>query len=52
MRIKKVNDTELFKQKLSSYKGVELGSVDTTLELIQSTLYPDGSKYECIKRFD
>ena len=50
MRVKKINDVKKFQQLMSTYKEKYLGSVDTSFQLMQSHLYPDGAKYECIAK--
>jgi len=51
MRMKKINDKEAFKEMLKSYENRELGSTETTVELMQSNFYPEGVKYATLKRF-
>ena len=52
IRIKDIHNKKAFKHMLKNYKNKPIGSVNTTLELINSHLYSDGAKYECIKRFE
>lgn len=50
MRVKKINDANQFQQLMFKYREKYIGSVDTTFLLMQSHLYPDGAKYECITK--
>ena len=52
MRIKDIHNKKAFKQMLKNYKDKTIGKLDTTLELINSHLSPDGARYESIKRFE
>jgi len=52
MRVKKINDTKKFQQLMLTYKGKYLGNVDTSFQLMQSHLHPDGAKYECISTIE
>ena len=52
MRIKDIHNNKAFKQMLKNYKDKTIGTVDTTLELINSHIYSDGARYECIMRFE
>ncbi len=49
MRIKKIYDIEVFRQKISSYDGRVIGKLEPRLELLQSHLFSDGARYESIK---
>ncbi|MBE0514530.1 2'-5' RNA ligase family protein [Sulfurimonas sp.] len=51
MRMKKINDKQAFKETLERYKNRKIGSTETTVELLQSHFYPDGVKYETVKKF-
>ncbi len=52
MRIKNIIDIEDFKKMLENYKDEELGSVDTTLHLMQSEIrHPGGAVYTSLKSF-
>ena len=51
MRVKELVDKEKFHERLDIYKEREIGSLGSSLELIQSELYPDGAKYTLLKRF-
>lgn len=52
IRIKDFHNKKAFRQMLKKYKGQKLGRTDTTFELINSHLSPDGARYESIKRFE
>lgn len=52
MRIKSITDQKGFQKILEDYKDEELGSVATSLELMQSTIHhPGGAVYKTIKSF-
>ncbi|MGB5965697.1 MAG: RNA 2',3'-cyclic phosphodiesterase [Sulfurimonadaceae bacterium] len=51
MRIKKIVDEDTFYDQLDIYKDREIGSLGSSLELMQSELHSDGAKYSLIKRF-
>ncbi|QFR42430.1 hypothetical protein FJR47_00255 [Sulfurimonas xiamenensis] len=52
MRMKKIDDTKAFKEVLNRYKNRKIGKIETTLELMQNCLSPEGSKYKSIKKFE
>ncbi|ADN09285.1 RNA 2',3'-cyclic phosphodiesterase [Sulfurimonas autotrophica] len=52
MRVKKINDTKKFQHVMLTYREKYLGSVDTSFQLMQSHLHPDGAKYECISKIE
>ncbi|MDH4944424.1 RNA 2',3'-cyclic phosphodiesterase [Sulfurimonas sp. C5] len=52
MRIKNITDIDSFKEVLESYKNEDLGSVETTLHLMESEIrHPGGAVYTSIKSF-
>ena len=51
MRMKKINNSDAFKEVLNKYKNRKIGKIETTLELMQTRLSPEGSKYKSIKKF-
>ena len=51
MRMKKINDKKAFNQVLKSYTDIEIGTTETTVELMQSHFSPSGVKYVTLKRF-
>lgn len=52
MRVKEIKDKDAFKKALENYKDIELGSTETTFELMQSHIrHPGGAIYESIKKF-
>lgn len=51
MRMKKINDKQAFNEVLKSYANIEIGTTETTIELMQSHFSPDGVKYLTIKQF-
>jgi len=51
MRIKKIHHRTLFEKRLRLYNEKLLGKVEPKIELIQSTLTPEGAKYTSIKVF-
>ena len=52
MRIKNIRDKEYFKKILESYKNEDLGSVETTLHLMESEIrHPGGAVYTSLKSF-
>jgi len=52
VRIKTIQNTEVFKKKLIEYENRELGTLETTMHLINSNLSPSGAEYKYIKRFE
>ena len=52
MRVKDIHNKKAFKYILGSYKDKTIGTLDTTLELINSHLSPEGVRYESVKRFE
>ena len=51
MRVKTVVEKDAFYEQLDAYKNRKIGSLGSSLELIQSELHPDGARYSLIKRF-
>ncbi|QOY54731.1 2'-5' RNA ligase family protein [Candidatus Sulfurimonas marisnigri] len=51
MRIKEMKDKKAFNDMLSKYEGKSIGTIETTMQLMDSNLSSDGAKYKCIKRF-
>ena len=51
MRIKKIVDEDAFYDQLDLYRNREIGSLGSSLELMQSELHPDGARYSLIKKF-
>ena len=51
MRIKKINDTKTFKDKMDKYENKEIGIIEPTLRLMQSRPQSGGVKYVCLKEF-
>lgn len=51
MRIKKIVDVDTFYDQLEIYKERKIGSLGSSLELMQSELHSDGAKYTLVKRF-
>ena len=51
MRVKELVDKGKFYDRLDRYKEREIGSLGSSLELMQSELHPDGAKYTLLKRF-
>ena len=50
-RIKRVEDMSAFRKMVDSYKEKVLGEMQTELQLIKSTLTPEGAKYEILHHF-
>ena len=50
-RIKRVEDMSAFRKMVDSYKEKVLGEMQTELQLIKSTLMPEGVKYEILHHF-
>ena len=51
MRVKTVVDKDTFSEKLDLCSGQKIGSLGSSLELMQSELHPDGASYTLVKRF-
>ncbi len=51
MRVKTVVDKDAFYEQLDVYKKKKIGLLGSSLELIESELYPDGARYSLVKRF-
>ncbi|MEN8147956.1 MAG: RNA 2',3'-cyclic phosphodiesterase [Campylobacterota bacterium] len=51
MRLKELVNREKFYDRLDIYKEREIGSLGSSLELMQSELHPDGARYTLLKRF-
>lgn len=51
MRVKTVVDKDLFYAKLDLYREQKIGTLGSSLELLQSELHPDGARYTLVKRF-
>ncbi len=51
-RIKRVENLSAFRKIVDSYKKKVLGEMEIALQLIESTLTPEGAKYEILYNFE
>jgi len=52
MRIKKIEDKEVFRKMLNKYANQNIGKVESKFELMQSYIeHPGGARYESIRKY-